>query len=182
MTASIERRLQERLLLDGRPEGDRLMLDDATLAAALDGSRPLTAGERAALTASPLTARRLRTLALARRRTPWHGSKGLLRAASTAHAHEPIATDDGWWLLHLVPEGAGWRTVLQLAPHAPFAPALLAGPTRVRVRAGSDPGAGTIILLGMLDGDGECEDTWPFADAPHAWLQAHGAAFSVERA
>ncbi|MFS2082984.1 hypothetical protein ACCD01_31145, partial [Telluria sp. Tellsp99] len=52
------RRLQEALLLARRKDGDRLMLDDATLAAALDGSRPLTSGERAALRASPLTARR----------------------------------------------------------------------------------------------------------------------------
>ena len=58
------RRLQEARLVQARTAGDRLMLDDATLAAALDGSRPLTAGERAALQASPLTVRRLRHLAL----------------------------------------------------------------------------------------------------------------------
>ena len=179
MTGTIERRLQERLLLDGRPEGDRLLLDDATLAAALDGSRPLTAGERAALKASPLTARRLRTLALARRAQAWQGSAGLLRAASTDGAEgDPIATDDGWWRLHLVPDGAGWCAVLQLAPQAPFAAALLAGSRRVCVRAGS----GTIILRGVLDADGECEAAWPFAQAPHAWLQAQGAAFRVEPA
>src|SRR4051812_7216997 len=84
--ARLRRRLQEGALMARRVEGDRLVLADATLLAALDGSRPLTAGERAALEASPLTARRLRTLALERRaRTApdWRGSRGLLRAASS---------------------------------------------------------------------------------------------------
>ena len=117
------RRLQEALLLARRKDGDRLMLDDATLAAALDGSRPLTSGERAALQASPLTVRRLRHLALARRTaasTAWRGSAGALRAASTG-TQDAIVTDDGWWTLHFVPAGGGWRAILQLAPLARFA-------------------------------------------------------------
>ncbi|MCP6380103.1 hypothetical protein NL466_30850, partial [Klebsiella pneumoniae] len=76
--------LQARMLLGQRTEGDRLTLDEAVLLAALDGSRPLTSGERAALQASPLTLRRFKTLAEARRRTTqqaWSGSHGLLRAA-----------------------------------------------------------------------------------------------------
>ena len=62
-----QRRLEEAALLARRVEGDRLVLGDAVLVAALDGSRPFTGGERAALQASPLTRRRLRHLALARR-------------------------------------------------------------------------------------------------------------------
>jgi hypothetical protein len=154
------------------------MLDDATLAAALDGSRPLTAGERAALQASPLTVRRLRHLALARRSaasTAWRGSPGALRAASTG-AQAAIATDDGWWTLHFVPAGGGWRAILQLAPQAPFAEALLVARAPLRVV----DGAGAVVLAGQLDADGECEAAWPFAAAPHAHLQAHGARFTVE--
>lgn len=180
---STTRRLEESLLLGRRVEGDRLMLDDATLAAALDGSRPLTQGERAALQASPLTARRLRHLALERRarQAParWRGSRGMLRAASTRAGTGDkllLHTDDGWWTLHLVAAGGdGWRAILQLAPQAPFAGALLADRAPLRVL----DGAGRTVLEGCLDADGECEAAWPFAGTPSAHLQEHGAAFSV---
>ncbi|MCS0584321.1 hypothetical protein NX784_22275 [Massilia pinisoli] len=171
------RRLQEARLLDARTPGDRLMLDDATLAAALNGSRPLTAGERAALQASPLTVRRLRHLALERRAAtaPWRGSRGVLRAASSGTL-DAVVTEDGWWTLHFVAADGNWRAVLQLAPQAPFAPALLAARAPLRVL----DGAGAEILAGQLDADGECEAAWPFAAAPGAHLQAHGARFTVE--
>lgn len=180
----LDQRLQESLLLKRRVEGDRLVLADATLAAALDGSRPLTAGERAALEASPLTTRRLRQLAIERRMrlappashaAGWHGSQGRLRAASSGGL-EALRTDDGWFTLHLVPQGEGWRAILQLAADAPFAACLLAARAALRVR----DGAGRTILEGRLDADGECEAAWPFAGAPAAHLQAADAAFSVE--
>lgn len=173
----IERRLRERLLLGQRHEGDRLVLDDATLLAALEGSRPLRTAERAALQASPLTARRLRQLAIERRAAAlrWRGSRGMLRAASSGGAPGPVATDDGFWTLHFIDAGGGWRSVLQLAPQAPFAPALLATRARLQVL----DGAGHTLLAGRLDADGECEAAWPFADAPAAHLQANGAAFTV---
>lgn len=188
-----DRRLQDAALLARRVENDRLMLADAVLLAALDGSRVLTAGERAALQASPLTQRRLRHLALARRanavdaapasedaRPAWKGSRGMLRAAAGAGPMAPVS-DDGWWTLHLLGEGTdggdgAWRLVLQLAPSAPFAPGLLAARAPVRVR----DGAGDVLLEGRLDADGECEAGWPFAAAPAAHLQARGARFSVE--
>jgi hypothetical protein len=171
------RRLQEARLLQARKPGDRLMLDDATLAAALDGSRPLTAGERAALLASPLTVRRLRHLALERRAASaaWRGSRGVLRAASSGTL-DTVVTEDGWWTLHFVAVDGNWRTVLQLAPQAPFAPALLAARAPLRVL----DGAGADILAGRLDADGECEAAWPFVAAPGEHLQAHGARFTVE--
>jgi hypothetical protein len=189
MQSDAERRLQERLLLGRRVDGDRLVLADATLLAALDGSRPLTAGERAALQASPLTARRLRQLAVERRAgqgnpaaqaapapmAGWRGSHGRLRAASSG-AIDALRTDDGWFILHVVAEGAGWRTILQLAADAPFAPALLAARAALRVR----DGAGNTILEGRLDADGECEAAWPFAESPASHLQAADAAFAVE--
>ena len=169
------RRLQEALLLGRRKPDDRLMLDDATLVAALDGSRPLTARERAALQASPLTVRRLRRLALERRVAVWRGSRGVLRAASSGTL-DAVVTEDGWWTLHFVAASTGWRAVLQLAPQAPFAPALLAARAPLRVL----DGAGAEILAGRLDADGECEAAWPFAAAPGEHLQAHGARFTVE--
>lgn len=182
-SSDTERRLQERLLLDRRVEGDRLVLEDATLIAALDGTRPLTAGERTALQASPLTLRRLRQLAIERRAaqageadTPgWRASHGRLRAASSGEI-DALRTDDGWFTLHLVADGGGWKAILQLAADAPFAPALLATRAPLRVR----DGAGRTILEGRLDADGECEAAWPFSESPASHLQAAGAAFAVE--
>lgn len=177
-----ERRLAEAALLGHRVDGDRLVLADAVLDAALDGSRPLSGGERAALQASPLTQRRLRHLALARRAQAaaavadaWRGSRGLLRAASTLDAAAPVS-DDGWWTLHLLGEQGAWRLVLQLASAAPFAARLLAARAPVRVR----DGAGQVLLEGQLDLDGESEAAWPFADPPALHLQERGALFTVE--
>jgi hypothetical protein len=183
---ALERRLEERLLLGRRVEGDRLVLADATLLGALDGSRPLTAGERAALQASPLTARRLRQLAIERRAgqavdasqaatAAWRGSHGRLRAASSGEP-EALRTDDGWFTLHFAAAEAGWRAILQLAPDAPFAPALLEARAPLRVL----DGAGRTILEGRLDADGECEAAWPFPASPASHLQAANAAFAVE--
>jgi hypothetical protein len=183
MITELDRKLQERLLLARRVEGDRLVLADAVLLAALDGSRPLTANERAALEASPLTARRLRQLALERRARPaaandpaWRGSAGMLRAADSGAALTRLTTDDGYWTLHFVGEGAERSVILQLDAGAPFAQRLLREAPLLRVV----DGAGATILQGRLDGDGECEGPWPFAAAPAAHLQQVGAAFSIE--
>jgi len=174
-TSEIDRKLQERLLLKRRMPGDRLVLADAVLLAALDGSRPLTQGERAALQDSPLTARRLRTLAASRRAAAndklWAGSHGMLRAADSGALLGQLATDDGYWRLHFV---AG-RVILQLSPEAPFAARLLRESALLRVL----DGAGAEILQGRLDADGECECAWPFAHAPAEHFQQRGAAFSV---
>ena len=177
-TSDIERKLQERLVLGRRVEGDRLVLGDAVLLAALDGSRPLTAGERAALQASPLTTRRLRTLALARAAANdhyWQGSTGMLRAADSGAQLAQLVTDDGYWRLHFVGGEGARRVILQLAPEAPFAARLLREPALLRVL----DGAGQEVLQGRLDLDGECECAWPFAEAPAVHFQRQGAAFSV---
>lgn len=198
-------RLRERLLLSRAVPGDRLMLADATLLAALDGSRPLTANERAALQQSPLTLRRFRQLALARRSAStgvaepsavgmaavapglragnaaandasWHGSAGMLRAAASDDGLDMLGTDDGYWTLHFLPEGGGWQVVLKLAGEAPFAARLLREQTMLRVV----DGGGAIVLQGRLDADGECEKTWPFATAPAPHFHLYGARFAVE--
>lgn len=185
-TSDMDARLRARLLLAPRVAGDRLMLSDAVLNAALDGSRALTAGERAALQGSPLTTRRLRALALARRAAAneamnepaWQGSAGMLRAAASGAALAQLATDDGYWRLHFVGTADARRVILQLMPDAPFAARLLAGGAPLRVL----DGAGAEVLAGRLDPDGECECAWPFAEAPAAHFQRHGAAFSVQPA
>jgi hypothetical protein len=182
-TTSLERKLQEKLLLARRVEGDRLKLADAVLLAALDGSRPLTAIERAALEGSPLTVRRLRQLAVERRARraasndgAWDGSAGMLRAADSGAALDELATDDGCWTVHFVGRDGDWRVILQLAAGAPFAARLMQEQPLLRVIDGN----GAVLLQGRLDADGECEAAWPFASAPAAHFQQAGAAFAVE--
>lgn len=174
--SELDRRLQARLLAGRRVEADRLVLLDATLLAALDGSRPLTSGERAALQASPVTTRRLAVLAQERRAAAgpaaWRGSAGLLRAADSGAPFEALVTDDGAWRLHVV---AG-RAILQLDPESRLAPGLLRAAQEVRVR----DGAGNTVLEGRLDPDGECEGPWPFDDTPARHFARHGGAFTVE--
>jgi hypothetical protein len=166
----LENKLRAALLVAPK-ENDRLMLADATLIAALDGATPLSAGERAALAASPLTIRRLRQLSIDRART-WRASSGMLRAADSGTALTELVTDDGCWTLHF----AGAHVILQLAAEAPFARQVLAGQPLLRVV----DGAGAVILQGRLDSDGECESPWPFALAPAQHFQQAGAVFAVE--
>jgi hypothetical protein len=175
-TDGLERKLREQLLLARRVEGDRLMLADDVLGAALDGSRPLNPNERAALALSPLTMRRLRQLTIDRAAPAWTGSAGMLRAASGSGPLGELATDDGHWALHFLPQGASWQVILKLAADAPFAPQLMRDQPMLRVV----DGAGAIILQGQLDADGECENAWPFGTAPAPHFQQAGAAFAVQ--
>jgi hypothetical protein len=180
----LDRKLQERLVTGRRVEGDRLVLADEVLLAALDGRRALTAGERAALEASPLTARRLRQLVLDRRAgiapandANWLGSEGMLRAADAGMLAR-LVTDDGWWTLHFTGEEGAQRVILQLDPGAPFAQDLLRERAVVKVTDGE----GGLVLQGQLDADGECEGAWAFQDSPSRHFQQRGAAFAVRRA
>lgn len=171
---NLDARLRERLLLARAVPGDRLLLADATLLAALDGTRPLSPGELAALNGSPATLRRFRHLALARRRDAWQSSTGMLRAADSG-GPTALTTDDGLWTLHFLDGESGWRIVLALDAAAPVAAGLLRERTLLRVT----DGAGATLLQGRLDADGECEQAWPFAAPPGEHLQRHGATFAV---
>ncbi len=187
LTDDIDRKLQEQLLLARRVDNDRLMLADATMLAALDGTRVLTSNERAVLEASPLTLRRFRQLAIERKAnakaandSEWTGSAGMLRAAAGTAALAQLLTDDGYWTLDFLPQGQGqgalWQVILKLAPEAPFAVRLLRDHALVRVVNGE----GSVILQGRLDLDGEFEAAWPFDAAPSQHFQQHGASFNVE--
>jgi hypothetical protein len=184
---NLDAQLRERLLLSPAVSGDRLMLADATLLAALNGTRALTPNERQALSSSPLTLRRFRQLSLERyaaaAQAPqaandpvWSGSRGMLRAASTTEALEALVTDDGHWTLHFLPQDSGWQVILSLSAEAPFASRLLNDQPQLRVI----DGGGAIVLQGRLDADGECERAWPFATAPAEHFQLYGAGFAVE--
>ncbi len=181
---ALDARLRERALLARAVPDDRLMLADATLLAALDGSRVLTPNERLALAASPLTLRRFRQLSLDRRAAlapaandaQWTGSTGMLRAASSKAALEAMVTDDNYWTLHFLPRDGGWQVILSLSAQAPFASRLLNEQPQLRVI----DGGGAIVLQGRLDADGECERAWPFDTAPGPHFQMYGASFAVE--
>ena len=179
--------LQQRLLLARAVPGDRLMLADATLLAALDGGRPLTAAERQALAGSPLTLRRFRALSHGRRvrsglqhaaaanDDAWSGSSGMLRAAASGAPLAELVTDDRCWTLHFLPQDGDWQVILKLADGAPFAPRLMREQPLISVV----DGGGAIILQGQLDADGECEQVWPFTQAPAPHFHQRGAGFSV---
>jgi hypothetical protein len=182
-TPGLEPRLREQLLMARRVEGDRLMLDDAIIKAALTGSRPLTANERDALARSPLTMRRFRRLAIERAGAAiasmgydWQGSAGMLRAAATDAALAELVSDDNHWALHFLARDGGWQVILKLAADAPFAADLMRKQPLLRVV----DGCGAIILQGQLDADGECESAWPFDSAPAPHFQQSGATFAVE--
>jgi hypothetical protein len=189
ITLPLERKLTQHLLLDRAVPGDRLMLADSTLLAALDGSRPLTRGEREALQQSPLTLRRFRRLSQQSRASAassaanddaWLGSSGMLRAAAGTAALQELVTDDRCWTLHFLPQqGPGaapaWQVILKLADGAPFAPRLIREQALISVV----DGGGAIILQGRLDADGECEHAWPFTQAPAPHFHQCGAGFSV---
>jgi hypothetical protein len=176
--AGLDRKLRAALLVAPKAD-DRLVLADAVLLAALDGGVPLSANEKAVLAASPLTIRRFRHLADARRNVHqpvWHSSAGMLRAADGGAALAELVTDDGFWTLHFIGAEASRRVILQLAPQAPFARQVLTEQPLLRVVDGT----GAVVLLGRLDSDGECESAWPFAAAPARHFQQAGAAFLVE--
>lgn len=193
----IDDKLLEQALLARAAPGDRLLLADAVLLAALDGSSPLAPVERRALQASPLTLRRFRHLALQRHAAAqalpqpmlqpvtqpaandacWDGSAGMLRAAASAAALAALQTDDGHWTLHFVPgDDNRWHLIVQLDAQAPFAERLLRERPLLRVV----DGGGAILLQGRLDADGECERPWPFDLAPMAHFQCYGATFAIE--
>lgn len=173
MTSPCTSKLPHQMLLARRVEGDRLMLPDAVMLEALEGSTPLTVAQLAALEQSPLTLRRFRHLALERRSAhAWSGSAGMLRAAADSEPLALLSTDDGCWSLHF----AGDQVILALAADAPFAARLMQDQPLLRVRDGS----GATVLQGRLDPDGECEHAWPFAAAPAQHFRLHGGSFAVE--
>ncbi|MEN9865754.1 MAG: hypothetical protein RL748_1344 [Pseudomonadota bacterium] len=172
--------------------GDKLVLADATLMAAASGESPLNRSEYAALIASPLTLRRLQTLlrtsqaATAQPTIPaplFAPSQGILRAAASEPAQLTIATADGFWQVHFLPveaepgQGtiAGFHTVLQMEPHAPFADALIDQQHRVEVLDGQS----RVLLQGCVNENGELAAAWNQSLTPWQHLQAFGNQITV---
>lgn len=184
MKQNLAQKLDLSLILGRSRDDDRLMLDDETILAALDGSRPLLVEEREALQRSPITLMRFRNLALqvrtrksgAANDEQWQRSHGMLRAAASGDIVLSLSSDDHYWKLDFVPEDEGWQFILSLDVNAPFANQLLSDDKLLRVLDGNDG----LLLEGRLDADGECEVRWPHATEPGRHLQQAGARFRIE--
>lgn len=181
----LETRLLERIFLHPR-EDDDLVLDDATLLAALEDRHPLSNEQWQAMMASPLTLRRFRILTHRRQaRTDaandiaWSASEGLRLAADTGDEVDVLRTQDGFWSLHFLKEDeaddGGWLVVLKLDTAAPYANDLLTHQSKLEAVIGD----GASVLTGQLDGSLEIEAPWPFAETPLERLRRAGGRFVV---
>lgn len=187
---------------------DWLVLSDANLIAALDGTEPLSAVEWAGVLDSPLTLRRIQNLAnqLAREArgkiasdttsssaandSYWHHSQGLLLAAATDEPAPTLTTSDGLWsliFLNAAPANQSsaptqlqpsWQVVLKLNLTDAVGLTIVAKAPEVAVLDGS----GATLLIGTLDEDGELVRPWPatITDTPFAHFKACGGVFSVD--
>lgn len=197
MAAEFERLIDElaaRAIMRRYKQGDYQVLSDEALRAALAGTQPLNRAELQAILDSPLTLRRMHTLAqqahasattatiapaAAANDPAWARSRALLRAAADDRDAHSIDTDDGYWRLVFLPVAGGWRMVLRLDPEAPFAAELTAAAPTVAVL----DGRGRTLMLGPLDEDGELAASWPLpGEAPYASLMAQGGRIEVVRA
>lgn len=182
--------------------GDYLVLDDATLRAALDNTRPLLHAEWRALIDSPLTLKRVGHLlgqsaqsagiskpqpgslpapqakAIAANDAVFATSTTMLRAAAGVHPAPTLTSDDGRWTITFGRDGARWHMVLTLNPDDQDADVWMAARPTVAVL----DGAGNTLLLGELDDDGEVEGPWRPEVAPLAYLASHGGLWQVVRA
>lgn len=178
-----------------RLPGDRPMLSDEVMQAALDGRARLQAAQWAVLLASPLTLCRLRYLEGRRlaalsengaNQAPfnvadhkWRTSSCELLAATGTGTDTSLYSPDGLWALHALTTGSVTRLLLQLLPSAET----VAGGSAARPAPGDEvavlDGAGTTLLMGRLDADGELEAVWTRPLDLRSHLSLHGRVWSV---
>ena len=179
--------------------GDRQMLSDATLLAALQGHQRLLPAQRQALLTSPLTLCRLRYLegrrlaavgeggasstsspgqALAR----WERSACELLAATTEVQDVSLYSPDGLWALHALTTGTVTRILLQLRPEDEGRGLNATARPQPGDEVAVLDGAGTTLLMGRLDDDGELEAPWIRALDLRSHLSRYGRLWSVVRA
>ncbi len=176
-------------IMFGTKEGDWLVLDDDTLRAAVDNTRPLTRNEWNSLINSPLTLKRLRhIIGQAKAKTLksvnasnddlWLGSEGFLRAAAGRGGEIPtLHSEDGMWTLMFLQGPSAIRMLLKLDRDTPLARQIMDSKTEVAVKDGT----GQVLMQGHVDEEGELEADWPFSNAaPYAHFQASGGRFQVQ--
>lgn len=193
-----ERRVMLAAFAAQRLPGDRPMLSDEVMQAALEGRARLQEAQWQALLASPLTLCRLRHLEERRlavmsdgavERGPlngapqaWQGSFCELLAASGIGTDASLYSPDGLWALHALTTGSVTRLLLQLLPPAEDGAAdAVARPAPGEEVAVLD-GAGGTLLMGRLDADGELEAVWMRPLDLRSHLARHGRVWSVVRA
>lgn len=169
---------------------DWLVLSDANLIAALDGTEPLSAVEWAGVLDSPLTLRRIQNLAnqLAREArgksasntaastspsaandSYWHHSQGLLLAAATDEPAPTLTTSDGLWSLIFLNATSASQPPALAQPHPSWQVVLklnLTDAVGLTIVAKAPEvavldGSGATLLIGTLDEDGELVRPWP---------------------
>lgn len=169
-------RLAEAALLAPKA-GDRLVLDDDSLRAAIERRRPLSETQKQQLLDSPMTLRRFKRLAqqIQNAVAGWEGSQGLLLAAAGNDDLQSLSTEDGKWELHFMPgRQQEIRLVLKCLDDVLLA-ALLQQQREIQAR---DSG-GNILCQGTLDDDGELDTRWPFDLPPREHFQLVGGRFVV---
>jgi hypothetical protein len=181
-----------------RLPGDRPMLSDEVMQAALEGRERLQAAQWQALLGSPLTLCRLRYLEGRRLAASadgaanngplneadheWRSSRCELLAASGTGNDVSLYSPDGLWALHALTTGSVTRLLLQLLPPAEDGAAgATARPTPGEEVAVLD-GAGSTLMMGRLDTDGELEAVWTLQLDLRSHLAHHGRTWSVVRA
>lgn len=185
------RSLLNKALINHYKEDDWLVLSDASLTAALNGSDPLTREEYAALLRSPMTLRRMTVLYSGMKgvqETPeplvaandaefWADSRFVLRAADSEgdSGWAELTSESGLWRLRLSPAGRGWMLTLELLAKAhPTAASLLEGR-----RVALVDGQGRTLLEGALDADGRLQDDWCLDGSPAEHFRSTRGGFEV---
>lgn len=176
-----------------RLPGDRMVLSDDVMEAALEGRKCLQPTQWQALLSSPLTLCRLRYLegcrlaALSR-----HGrvnevddgrvSRYELLAATSTETDISLYSPDGRWALHALTTRTVTRLLLQLLPQAEDGIASTASRPVPGDEVAVLDGAGFTLLMGRLDADGELEQVWNQPLDLQSRLVRYGRSWSVVRA
>jgi hypothetical protein len=191
ITTSIQDRLaMEALLRDHKP-GDYLVLADAILNSALDGTRPLRQSEWEALLDSPLTLGRMRVLEARRQGaskpaavTMQASNDDVLRpshwvlraAADVSDGSFSQSSEDGSWMLYAETTGSKTELVLKLQAQSEHADKWMAKRPTVQVL----DGAGNELLTGELDKHGEVRGPFMYGTDLRSHLAAHGHRMNVK--
>lgn len=208
-TPSAEQQLLLATFAESTKPGDRLVLSDEILHAALERSRRLRKSELQALLDSPLTLRRLVALAarfdaLSQESSPaareaaakviaiamgraandsqptWHRSPmELMAAAGHDDGNFSQTSPDQLWVLHAIVTGTSTRLVLVLQKDHERAAAVMEA--RQQLELAVLDGQGATLLMGHLDEDGELAGPWQLPDTLRSHLLAQGGQFSIER-
>lgn len=156
---------------------DSLVLDDATLLAAIEGRVLLNREQKKQLLHSPLTLRRFRLLTnLRRAQTHWQGSEMQLRAAAGEGELPHLDSEDGRFTLHFIAgRGGKINMVLSCKSDPELAQQLQQAEQAIEVVDSEE----TVLLEGALDESYELAGSWLLAEPPRAHFMRLGTAIVI---